>query len=490
MKKHLFISLFVVLVILPCKAQDFNSYKQRQQEAFRIQKQKSQEEWDAYRRKANADFAQYLERAWIKRTIEEPKPEPPKEPDIPPVVLPEIDIDIPEDVPIDVDVNIPELAIEPVPIAPIPYKPKPTEKALSFTYYGTHDRIRLDIDKKASLRGFDEKAVSRFWKDLSGEVYDNVIADCQDIRANRDLCDWAFFKMTEKVAQILYNNNNEQVVFHAWLLSQSGFSIRLGRENGNIHLLLGTTSIIFGKPYWRTSDGIFTLLDDDCSTTMYLMDVKFPKTYPLRTRMSAGNYFEKNRASGRELKSDKYPAAKATVICDNNILAFLNDVPVSAIEGSEDTDFLKYADMILSEGAGRELYSTLFEQIAGKEESEAANIILNFVQTAFEYKTDGEVWGRERPFFPEETLFYPYCDCEDRAILFCRMIKDLMALDVAFVSYPGHLAAAVCFNQEVPGDYFLVNDKKYVICDPTYINAPVGWTMPGMNNQTAKVYLM
>lgn len=181
-----------------------------------------------YRRKANEKYSQYLERAWVKRTIEKPKPEPEKEPDIPPVVLSDIEIDIPEDVPIDVEINIPELAVEPIPIAPIPYKPKPKEKSLTFTYYGTQDRVRFDIEKKVCLRGFDEKAVSRFWKDLSGEVYDNVVADCQDIRAKRDLCDWAFFKMTEKVAQTLYNSGNEQVVFHAWLLSQSGFRIRLG----------------------------------------------------------------------------------------------------------------------------------------------------------------------------------------------------------------------------------------------------------------------
>ena len=70
------------------------------------------------------------------------------------------------------------------------------------------------------------------------------------------------------------------------------------------------------------------------------------------------------------------------------------------------------------------------------------------------------------------------------------MIRDIMVLDVAFVSYPGHLAAAVSFTQDVSGDYFLVNGKKYVVCDPTFINAPVGRTMPGMDNKTARVYLM
>ena len=40
------------------------------------------------------------------------------------------------------------------------------------------------------------------------------------------------------------------------------------------------------------------------------------------------------------------------------------------------------------------------------------------------------------------------------------------------------------------GDYILLQGKKYVVCDPTYIGAPVGVTMEGMDNETAKVILL
>ena len=56
--------------------------------------------------------------------------------------------------------------------------------------------------------------------------------------------------------------------------------------------------------------------------------------------------------------------------------------------------------------------------------------------------------------------------------------------------YPGHLATAVCFTEQVTGDYVALNNRKYIICDPTYIGAPVGLTMPGMDNQKAKVILL
>lgn len=120
----------------------------------------------------------------------------------------------------------------------------------------------------------------------------------------------------------------------------------------------------------------------------------------------------------------------------------------------------------------------------------AVEQLLNWVQTAFIYEYDDKIWGKDRTFFPEETLYYPYSDCEDRAILFTRLVRDILGLECLLVYYPGHLASAVCFNEETNGDHIILNGKKYTICDPTYINAPVGITMPGMDNKIAKVILL
>ena len=116
------------------------------------------------------------------------------------------------------------------------------------------------------------------------------------------------------------------------------------------------------------------------------------------------------------------------------------------------------------------------------------------MQTAFIYEYDDKVWGGDRAFFAEESLHYPYCDCEDRSILFTRLVRDLLGLKCVLVYYPGHLASAVQFTDSEAlakgGDYINVNGSKFVIADPTYIGAPVGSTMPDMDNASAKVILL
>ena len=135
----------------------------------------------------------------------------------------------------------------------------------------------------------------------------------------------------------------------------------------------------------------------------------------------------------------------------------------------------------------KDLYPALKKEFSGRSESEIANRILNLVQTAFKYATDEEQFGYERPLFGDETIFYPSSDCEDRAILFSVLVHELMGLDVVLLHYPGHLATAVRFKSDVKGDYLTVDGTKYVVCDPTYINARVGEAMPQFKEEKCTV---
>ena len=56
--------------------------------------------------------------------------------------------------------------------------------------------------------------------------------------------------------------------------------------------------------------------------------------------------------------------------------------------------------------------------------------------------------------------------------------------------YPGHLATAIHFDDDVPGDYISYEGEKFTVCDPTYIGARVGRTMPDMDNAEAEIILL
>ena len=80
--------------------------------------------------------------------------------------------------------------------------------------------------------------------------------------------------------------------------------------------------------------------------------------------------------------------------------------------------------------------------------------------------------------FSDETLFYPYCDCEDRSVLFSYLVRTLLNLKVIGLDYPGHVATAVKVSTDFKGDNIIYKSEKYIICDPTFINANLGKSMP------------
>ena len=86
-------------------------------------------------------------------------------------------------------------------------------------------------------------------------------------------------------------------------------------------------------------------------------------------------------------------------------------------------------------------------------------------------------------FYVLDDLFFVVFDVKGHRV-------DFIGLKCILVYYPGHLATAVCFTEHVNGDYIQVGGCRYVVCDPTYIGASVGHTMPNMDNSSANVIVL
>ena len=128
--------------------------------------------------------------------------------------------------------------------------------------------------------------------------------------------------------------------------------------------------------------------------------------------------------------------------------------------------------------------SALMPVLETMTELEAVNFLLRLVQTSFEYKTDQDQFDREKYMMPDEIFFYQYSDCDDRSIFFATLVRDMLGLEVVGLRYSRHVAVAVHFTNIVEGDYHLSDGKRFVVADPTFINAPVGKTMTSYKKET------
>lgn len=470
-------------------------------EAFERQQK---QDFEDFKNKADAEFETFLREAWqaydaFAPEIAPVRPEPPTPvtfdqtgPETPPVSIKPGKLKVPQ-APVPgvgdkVPVNYPgksDLEAKPAPgvyvpgepytpvIVPMPVvKPGRSVYRTSVELYGTEFDIATDAAENLSLAGIQETAVADAWKDLCNRDYEQMVKDCMTVKNERKLSDWAYLQLTKQIGLQLYGAErpNDIAFLQMFLLNKSGYKARLAKIDDCLKLLVAPAGTIYGTPYLRINGDKYYVYEPvpDASLRIYTYKQDFAE---------AKNLVCLNIESIPDFALQEEPrtftsadgAVKVQTVVNKNLMDFYRDYP--------QCDVVIHYKAAMSDKLKSELYGQLKPVIEGKTQVEAANILLNFVQTGFQYMTDGEQFGYEKPFFPDETFYYPYCDCEDRAMLYATLVKDLLGLDAILLDYPNHIASAVHFTENVSGDAVVLEGTRYVVCDPTYIGAPVGSCM-------------
>lgn len=477
----------VMLCGQPAMAQ--NNPFRAEYEAFRRQ---AREEHENFREQANREYADFVRRAWQEFQAKPAVPKP-KEKEVPPLERPKGDSTVPtKSEPVKTEqepVTLPEAVPQPAPVSPIREQQGQQTKVAEFLFYGTSMQVRLPENGLFSLNAVTHDGVADAWRQLATADYDNTIRDCLALRMKHRLGDWAYLQMIEKMAMTCVADKNKATLLMAYIYQQSGYAMRLATTAGQLRMLFSTKHQIFGKSYFQISGERFYVYGPDV-TPLHICEVSYPQEKALSLLITEPMDLGARLSEERVLTSEGFPDMTVKVGMNQNLLDFYTNYPASMLNSNQMTRWAMYANTPLHPEQRERLEGVLREKIAGLSEKDAVERLLNWVQTAFKYEYDETVWGHDRVFFAEETLYYPYCDCEDRSILLSRLVRDLLGLKVILVYYPGHLAMAVGFTEDVAGDYIMQGGKRYVVCDPTYINAPVGMTMPDMNNQTARIILL
>ena len=471
---------------------DYEQYSKQKEQEFADFKQQRESDFEAFRRKVNNDYAAFVERTWREFNAFAGRPIPKEEP-VPPVIHKDKK-EKQEDKQLPIAEVVPPEPPkpQPAPITPIKQKPTPIVQYMPFTFFGTSAKIeKPEKGSKLKLQYVSELNVAEGWKKLSDGSYDNMLNGCLELRRKHYLCDWSYLQMLQTISEQYCGKGNEANLLCAWLYCQSGYKMRLANDNGKLIMLYASKHDMYNIPFWTIDGDHYYPLSKNVSKSIYICQVGFPKEQQLSLNVTQEQQFTLLPTQERTFQSKRYSDVVVKAATNRNLIDFFNTYPTSCINQDFGTRWAMYANTPMSKEAISRLYPSLRRHLQGKTQLESVNRILNLLQTALVYEYDDKVWGHDRAFFPDETLYYPYCDCEDRSILLSRLVRDILGLKVVLIYYPGHLASAVHFTQPgVKGDYVMVQGQKYIICDPTYIGAPVGVTMDKMDNSKAKIILL
>ncbi|MBM95412.1 MAG: hypothetical protein CMI09_06145 [Oceanospirillaceae bacterium] len=501
--------LLTSLVTLLGMSSHGQAASQEQLDDYQRWLQGTQQEFRNYLDANDKAFLSFLNQKWEevdvqKPDVRDPKPKPPTMP-----------VAQPKPAPVATPITKPTLAPEPAP-APTPVaKPepiqqpvpgpqqKPVEKPVSkppvapvpapvvtkgpkakFEFFGQPVVISYPRKFRANFRKpLKEKQIARYWQTLASENHQPIIKALDDTAKRLMLNDWGKALLIDQFSRALHRDKNSQALTSWFLLVKSGFDARIAYDK-RVYLLLSSKQSLYGVTFFT--------LDGRPYYALGLNEQIMPpgQVYTYKGQHDAGrrpiDFSQPYRfavTSEREHRdlAFRYGGQSYQLNIDypKSYVRYLKDYPQLALPN--------YFSAGLPPETAKQLLNQLRPMVQGVGEQEAVNRLLRFVQTAFEYATDKQQFNEENYLFPLETLHYPYSDCEDRAALFAWLTRELLGLEVMIVEYPGHVATAVAFTSDVKGTAWDVNNRRYTIADPTYINADAGMVMPDYARARAKL---
>ena len=451
---------------------EFQQWMQQQSQGVSAQKK----EFLEYKDKRDKEFTAFLKAQWkpvdiVKGEVldEAPKPdvmpvaEPPPAPTVTPATKPVV-ISVPRPAP----VKPPETA----PLAVVP-----GGRPVDIDFFGRQVRFYYDASLNQRLSSnINKDAVSAYWSALSRSEYQGLLKQLESQKASLQLNDWAYASLIHKLATAIDNNRRNESALLSWfLLAKSGYKARIAFDSSSVYLLVPSQHEMFDVSYFTFGGKRYYAVDFEGNKQtlgrVYTYDGEYPdanKAFDMQvTSVVASNDTDARRHLSFDFEGKRY---NIDVTYDRGRVGFFSTYPQLNLDMYFGSDVYKVT--------ATPLQKQLAAHMKGMSEQQAVNFLLRFVQTSLKYQTDDGQFGRENYLFPEETLYYPYSDCEDRAVLFAWLVQSLLGLQVVGLDYPGHVAAAVHFNETVPGDSVDYQGKRYVVTDPTYINASAGMTMP------------
>ncbi|MBO5832414.1 MAG: hypothetical protein J6Q95_03890 [Alistipes sp.] len=508
MKKYLFVLFMVVAGIMPATAQSG-------EDSFEEFRKQMHGDFESFRKRVNEDYANFLEGVWKQynafrddRQFVDPKPqEQPKAPvdyranpdsftmpnqDVAPEgergqsenqpPKSEKELQLPPTTP-PTPLTPPTRDVLPEVVAPpasedMPETEAPRRDVLNKRYMYHSLVYEVPYMSWGDLpEGVAQKEFAQLWKAYSARgIERDILPYLQQTAVDCRFNDWFFFDLVRSYvdSEMRSMSAGQRISLTHYLMAHAGYDVRIGITTDGVPLLMvAIEQDLFARAYLKVDGEKFYIFYDN-----------------LTANRSAGNSFYTC-----EIPSD--------VDCGKSLDMVIRQEPIVPykahsysftyggihIEGEINANLMPmlyrypqmgvkyYAESVISESVERDVAQQIAAQISSLPKLEAVNKLLQFVQRGFSYATDDAQHGFEKPYFFEEMLYYPKCDCEDRSIFYSYLLREVLDVENHLIRYPGHESVAVNLGVKINGDGYSYQGKNFYISDPTYIGAVTGMAM-------------
>ncbi len=349
---------------------------------------------------------------------------------------------------------------------------------INLDFYGNETKLSYPSDIPQIGRISAENITSYFDQASNSPSVIRLVSELAALKKKMKLNDWGYYRLAENSVKKIESNPTSKTLLVWVILLKSGYNVKTGFSTNSIFLMFPYREEIFNSYYLTIDEEIYYIpeakkADEISQLTVHKADYPGSRIPSLT--------FDQLPDLGIEntIREFTFRGTKLVVGQNARLINYYSDYPLCEMK--------VYFSTPLSEELLNSLDNYFTPLFLGMTNKQKVATLLEFIQRAFPYQTDKEQFGKEKYFFPDELFFYPFSDCEDRSVLFTCLVRHYTNLKCVGLDYPGHVNSAVCFQEESRGDYIMVNGLKFIVCDPTYINAPIGYLPDEFNGLTPKI---
>lgn len=479
---------------------------QAQTESFSDFRSRIMSDFKEFRSSVLENYDKFLEGAWedfdqIKGEKSSSVPKPRKAPCVEPTSAPTIATSPeptpapkPKPKPKPKPTPDPVIAKKPTPIPTVPKSEKPTQTEPKPTPTETDRFTVADIPFEVAHINFNisnrlknNQEYGAHWRGLvKTGLADRLIPEFRDMADRLGLNDYLTYLAVDAWANSRFpqaHSSSRKSLVH-YMLTNMGYDVRLGtNRNGDALLLIPFKQMVYARPYLNIGGRKFFIFADDGVDLANPENLRI-STCALPSDADTGNPLDLVLS---ELKLPSKPYHYNIHFGDIAIEGEMNGALMPLLYHYPQMPTADYARSSVLPDVRRHIVAQFKEQLAGMDEQTAVNKLLQFVQKGFEYATDEDFHGFEKPYFLEETLFYPKNDCEDRAIFYTYMLWEVLGIPNQLICYPGHESASVSLKTQVKGSSYTNDGRTFYISDPTYIGSVTGQCMPSYEHTAPEI---
>lgn len=362
---------------------------------------------------------------------------------------------------------------------------------VSLSFFGIDTVLPYSSSLVPSMEGAPGKeSIRTFWRSVAEQDYSATLDAVQQEREDLNLSDWGYYVYVRDVANQLYQRNgvavgsNEATLWTWFMLMKSGYSVRVGYRDNNVFLMLPVNGQIFNRPQLQIDGQKYYLMVEEGSGSLRTYEGQH-ETADAALKLDEAVLPEFGASAKSRSASFSYDDQRFNVEFEYSpaVLDYLEAYPNVELEVLFRTG--------VSPVASASLRNALQPHVEDRTPRDALNFLLRFTQFATDYKRDRDNFGEERFLFAEESLAASASDCEDRAVLYAYLVRDLLGREMVALKWPSHVATAVKAGNglEATSDdrTLTIDGETYIMADPTYIGSSLGMEMPFVEGKDPEV---